>query len=123
MRILEPIRERTTALISKTGKMRIFGAKSVEDSEYAAKQFEKAIKNAGFKVSLRDFEILNMVGSCSVNFKIELNKLNQSHLYKKYCHFVPETFPGLYYHMKSPVKICLTIFNNGKIILTGAKTR
>ena len=76
MRMKEP--NRTTALIFKTGKMVITGAKSIEDSRQAAKLYEKAIKKVGFKVSLSTFEIQNMVGSCSVNFRIALEKLNQS---------------------------------------------
>ena len=55
MRMKEPTR--TTALIFKTGKMVITGAKSIEDSKHAAKQYEKAIKKVGFKVSLSNFEI------------------------------------------------------------------
>ena len=46
MRMKEP--HRTTALIFKTGKMVITGAKSEEDSKNAAKQYEKAIKKVGF---------------------------------------------------------------------------
>jgi transcription initiation factor TFIID TATA-box-binding protein len=68
MRMKEP--NRTTALIFKTGKMVITGAKSIEDSKNAAKLYEKAIKKVGFKVGLSNFEIQNMVGSCSVSFKI-----------------------------------------------------
>ena len=55
MRMKEP--RRTTALIFKTGKMVITGAKSVEDSQNAARLYENAIKKVGFKVSLSHFEI------------------------------------------------------------------
>jgi len=55
MRMKEPTR--TTALIFKTGKMVITGAKSVEDSQNAARLYEKAIKKVGFKVSLSHFRI------------------------------------------------------------------
>jgi transcription initiation factor TFIID TATA-box-binding protein len=68
MRMREP--QRTTALIFKTGKMVITGAKSEQLSLDAARQYAKAIKNAGNQVKLSDFEVQNMVGSCSVNFKI-----------------------------------------------------
>ena len=61
-----------------------------------------------------------MVGSCSVNFKIQLEALFMS--YPQYCEFNPDTFPGLIFRMKNP-KICLLIFASGKIVLTGAKTR
>lgn len=69
MRMKEPMR--TTALIFKTGKMVITGAKSEEDSKNAAKHYAKAISKVGFnKVNLSDFTIQNMVGSCSVDFNI-----------------------------------------------------
>ena len=63
-----------------------------------------------------------MVGSCSVNYKIYLEKLFQSP-HSIFCDYNPETFPGLIYHMKTPVKVCLLIFTSGKIVLTGARTR
>ena len=62
-----------------------------------------------------------MVGSCSVDFKIQLESLFQSE-HESFCNFNPDTFPGLIYHMKNP-KVCLLIFASGKIVLTGAKTR
>ena len=68
MRMKEP--QRTTALIFKTGKMVITGAKSENLSLEAAKQYAKAIQKVGNHVKLSDFEVQNMVGSCSVNFKI-----------------------------------------------------
>ena len=56
MRMKEPMR--TTALIFKTGKMVITGAKSEEDSKNAAKHYAKAIQKVGFKdVKLTDFAI------------------------------------------------------------------
>ena len=45
MRMKEPMR--TTALIFKTGKMVITGAKSEEDSKNAAKHYAKAIYKVG----------------------------------------------------------------------------
>jgi len=45
MRMKEP--QRTTALIFKTGKMVITGAKSEQSSLEAAKLYAKSIKNAG----------------------------------------------------------------------------
>lgn len=68
MRMKEPAR--TTALIFKTGKMVITGAKSEQHSFSAAKEYAKAIERAGNKVKLCDFAVQNMVGSCSVNFQI-----------------------------------------------------
>lgn len=70
MRKKEP--SRTTALIFKTGKMVITGAKSEANSKEAAKHYAKDIKNVGNynTVKLTEFKVQNMVGSCSVGFKI-----------------------------------------------------
>ena len=65
----EPMR--TTALIFKTGKMVITGAKSEEDSKNAAKHYAKAIQKVqAHEIKLTDFTIQNMVGSCAVEFNI-----------------------------------------------------
>ena len=93
---------RTTALIFKTGKMVITGARSEEASQTAAKSYEKAIKRVGFAVKLKGFEIQNMVGSCSVDYHISLEKLFQSKEGSQFSDFNPEKFPGLIYHMRFP---------------------
>lgn len=61
-----------------------------------------------------------MVGSCSVEYQIALEKLFCHQKYQSFCNYNPETFPGLIFHMEQP-KICLLIFKSGKIVLTGAK--
>ena len=115
---------RTTALVFNSGKMVITGAKSEEDSRNAAKHYAKAIQRVmDHDIKLTDFKIVNMVGSCSVDFNIQLEKIQQSEIHRDFCDFNPETFPGLIYHMKHPTSICLLIFASGKIVLTGAKTR
>ena len=62
-----------------------------------------------------------MVASCSVDFKIMLEKFANSE-HKYWCDYHPETFPGLIYHMMEP-KVRLMIFCSGKIVLTGAKNK
>ena len=132
MRIKEP---KTTALIFSSGKMVCTGAKSEEDSKKASRKYAKIIKSLGFPVEFKDFKVQNIVGSCDVQFQISLSKLNMKlgklninsnsgkEKNKKYiCHYEPEIFPGLIYHMLSP-EIVLLIFVSGKIVLTGAKQR
>jgi transcription initiation factor TFIID TATA-box-binding protein len=118
IRIRDP---KTTALIFRSGKMVITGAKSEEKSEQAAKQYAKMIKKVGTPdVKLQEFKIQNIVGSCGVNFAISLESLNTGH--STFSTYEPELFPGLIYRMHKP-KIVLLIFASGKIVLTGAKTR
>ena len=130
MRIREP---KTTALIFSSGKMVCTGAKSEDDSRKASRKYAKIIKSLGFNVEFKEFKVQNIVGSCDIKFQIHLNKLNM-HLGrlnssrgnrkdKKYvCHYEPEIFPGLIYHMNEP-EIVLLIFVSGKIVLTGAKEK
>ena len=132
MRIKEP---KTTALIFSSGKMVCTGAKSEEDSKKASRKYAKIIRSLGFPVEFKEFKVQNIVGSCDVKFQISLSKLNMklgklnmssdngSNKNKKYiCHYEPEIFPGLIYHMLQP-EIVLLIFVSGKIVLTGAKER
>jgi transcription initiation factor TFIID TATA-box-binding protein len=132
MRIKEP---KTTALIFSSGKMVCTGAKSEEDSRKASRKYAKIIRSLGFPVEFKEFTVQNIVGSCDVKFQISLSKLNiylgrfnkspnnSNNKNKKYiCHYEPEIFPGLIYHMLDP-EIVLLIFVSGKIVLTGAKER
>ena len=131
MRIREP---KTTALIFSSGKMVCTGAKSEEDSKKASRKYAKIIRSLGFPVEFKEFKVQNIVGSCDVKFQISLSKLNMKlgrlnissdngNKNKKYiCHYEPEIFPGLIYHMLQP-EIVLLIFVSGKIVLTGAKER
>ena len=64
-----------------------------------------------------------MVGSCSVAYNIKLEELCHSEQGKDYSDFNPDKFPGLIFHMRHPEKVCLLIFESGKIVLTGAKSR
>ena len=76
MRLKEPAK--TTALIFRTGKMVITGAKSEKMSMDAAKHYAKAVQRvmgSSFKIVLREFKIQNMVASCSVPFKVQLEKI------------------------------------------------
>lgn len=102
--------------------MVITGAKSEALSKEAAKAYAKAIQKVGYpNVKMTEFKVQNMVGSCSVDFKIKLESLFHSS-HQSFCVFNPDTFPGLIYHMAEP-KVCLLIFSSGKIVLTGAKKR
>jgi len=118
MRIKDP---KTTALIFASGKMVCTGAKSEDQSRFAARKYARIIMKLGFSsVKFSDFKIQNIVGSCDVHFPIKLEGLNLAH--SRYSSYEPELFPGLIYRMHKP-KIVLLIFVSGKIVLTGAKDR
>ena len=139
MRLRDP---KTTALIFASGKMVCTGAKTEENSKFAAKKFARIIQNLGFNVKFNEFKIQNIVGSCDVLFPIKLDQLaleekpdrnkpggipkptKGTHADKRtsYSTYEPELFPGLIYRMYDP-KVVLLIFVSGKLVLTGAKSR
>jgi transcription initiation factor TFIID TATA-box-binding protein len=117
MRIREP---KTTALIFRSGKMVVTGAKSEDAARTAARKIARLIQRLDFPVSFVDFKIQNMVGSCDVRFPIRLEGLAYKHSH--YTSYEPELFPGLIYRMVQP-KVVLLIFVSGKVVLTGGKVR
>ncbi len=117
MRLREP---KTTALIFASGKMVCTGAKNEKASKIASRKFARIVQKLGFAVQFTNFKIQNIVGSCDVNFPIDLEHIANKH--SDYCSYEPEVFPGLVYRMMEP-KIVLLIFVSGKIVLTGAKRK
>jgi hypothetical protein len=73
MRIKEP---KATSLIFYNGKIVVLGTKTEEDSKNACRKIGKIIKSLNYPVKLTDITIQNMVGSCDVNFQINLCLLN-----------------------------------------------
>lgn len=116
MRIREP---KSTALIFKSGKIIITGAKSEDNSKIAARKYARILQKLDFPVQFKDFKICNIVGSCDVGFPIRLEGL--ANQYSVPTCYQPEAFPALIYRMQQP-KVTLLLFVHGKIVLNGAKT-
>ena len=132
MRIKEP---KAAALIFNSGIIIVLGARDKEKSKQAAKIFAKQIKNLGYEVKFSDFKIVNIVATCDLGFPIKLTQLNIKINYmlsknkstndedeKSPCHYEPEVFPGLIYHMIKP-ELTLLIFQSGKMNFVGAKNK
>ncbi|KAK6640302.1 hypothetical protein RUM44_011988 [Polyplax serrata] len=117
MRIREP---KTTALIFRSGKIVVTGAKSEEAALLAARKYARIIQKLGFTIKFCNFKVQNIVGTCDVRFPIKLESLNQIH--GQFSSYEPELFPALIYRMVKP-RVVLLIFVNGKIVLTGARTQ
>lgn len=117
MRIREP---HTTALLFRSGKMVITGARNEADSRLAARKYARIIQKLGFPVKFLDFKVQNIVGTCDLRFPIRVENLNQMH--GQFSSYEPELFPGLIYRMVKP-RVVLLIFVNGKVVMTGARTR
>jgi transcription initiation factor TFIID TATA-box-binding protein len=117
MRIREP---HTTALLFRSGKMVITGARNEADSRLAARKYARIIQKLGFPVKFLEFKVQNIVGTCDLRFPIRVENLNQMH--GQFSSYEPELFPGLIYRMVKP-RVVLLIFVNGKVVMTGARTR
>lgn len=85
-----------------------------------------------YPVIFKHFIIQNIVGSCNVNFKINLRKLyNYFILFSSQVMYETELFPGLiYYYLdenqeknEQKANIVFLIFNSGRIVISGAKNK
>ena len=123
IRIKEP---ESSALIFKSGKMICYGTKNEQDAKKSAKIFALIIKRLGFDVKFKNYKIMNKAGTYNKINHIELNELKSkinlvfNNSDEKLCHYDPQNFPGLIYHMNEP-KLTLLIFNSGNILFIGAK--
>lgn len=109
---------KVTALIFKSGKMVVTGAKSVHELVYAVKRIIKSLKDSGVDITGKPrLQIQNIVASANLHVYIDLDKaafVLERSMYE------PEQFPGLIYRMGDP-KVVLLIFSSGKMVITGAK--
>lgn len=117
MRIMSP---RTAALIFRSGKLVITGAKNEEAAHLACRKYCRLLQKLSFDVKFLNFKIQNMVSSCDVKFPIQIERLYSSHY--QFSSYEPELFSGLVYRMVKP-RVVFLIFVTGKIVITGAKSR
>jgi transcription initiation factor TFIID TATA-box-binding protein len=112
---------RTTALLFRSGKLLITGARTEHQTRLAARQCARLVQKLGHpNVTFNDFTISNMVGAADVRFPVNLPLLANAHA--AYCDFESEIFPAVIYRMQHPNVVAL-IFVNGKVVLTAGKRR
>ena len=119
MRIRIP---KATALIFQSGKMVVTGLKHEEDSKLASRKFGRIVQKLGFPARFTDFQIRNVVAKCDVHFSVDIKALSTHRDHIHFARYEPELFPGVVYRVINP-KVVLLIFVNGKVVLTGARTR
>ncbi len=115
MRLENP---KVTALIFKSGKMVVTGAKSTEELIKAVKKIIRTLRRHNIIITGRPkIQIQNIVASANLNVEVNLEKaafLLEDNMYE------PEQFPGLIHRMSQP-RVVLLVFSSGKMVITGAK--
>ncbi|XP_004925553.1 uncharacterized protein LOC101741862 [Bombyx mori] len=117
MKILDP---RATALVFRSGKIVCTGTRNEHDSYVAARKIARIIQKLGFPAKFLNFKIQNFIATADLRFPIKLEALQQAH--GQFSSYEPELFPGLVYRMVRP-RVVLLIFVNGKMVITGGKSR
>ena len=134
--ILKSKDKNITATIFPNGKMICSGSKTEKESKLACKKFAKIVNKVDGKedkIDLKSFKIQNIVASYDVKFKICLSKLyneisnlinNSKNLgnNNNYVKFNNDIVQSLIFYLNEP-KISLSIFESGKVVLSGAKKR
>lgn len=109
---------KVTALIFKSGKMVVTGAKSVMELIQAVKKILRTLIEKGIPIQGRpQIQIQNIVASANLHVFVDLERaaeVLENNMYE------PEQFPGLIYRMRKP-RVVLLIFSSGKMVITGAK--
>lgn len=110
---------KVTALVFRSGRMVVTGAKSTPDLIKAVKKIVKMLIKYDVPITSRPrIQIQNIVASASLGAEIMLEKvafLLENTMYE------PEQFPGLIYRLTDP-HVVLLIFSSGKMVITGAKS-
>ncbi|XP_035783934.1 putative uncharacterized protein DDB_G0277255 [Anopheles albimanus] len=107
----------TTASIWSSGKITCTGATSEDQAKVAARRYTRCLQNLGYNVRLRNFRIVNVLGTCSMPWGIMI--VNFSERYRKEASYEPELHPGVTYKLMKP-KATLKIFSTGSITVTAA---
>jgi len=111
-------RPKVTALIFKSGKMVVTGAKNTQELIRAVKKIIRTLYEHGIKIKGKPkIQIQNIVASANLGVEVNLEEAAyklENNMYE------PEQFPGLIHRMKDP-HVVLLIFSSGKMVITGAK--
>lgn len=109
---------KVTALIFKSGKMVVTGAKDTKSLIEAVKKIIRTLIENGIKIKGKPvIQIQNIVASANLNLEVNLEEAAyklENNMYE------PEQFPGLIHRMSDP-HVVLLIFSSGKMVITGAK--
>jgi|TARA_B110000444_G_scaffold173181_1_gene162021 transcription initiation factor TFIID TATA-box-binding protein len=106
------------ALMFRSGRIVITGAKNLNDIETALEITHKDLREKGCKVwDNYDYIIGNVVVTHDLGRELNLANLT-IRLPMTRTEWEPEQFPGLIYRLKDSSAVCL-IFSSGKCVITG----
>ena len=106
------------ALIFRSGRIVITGAKKIDDVDRALKITYDALKENGCELWPKyDYSIGNVVVTHDIGRELNLAHLTLS-LPMARTEWEPEQFPGLIYRLGGMSAVCL-IFSSGKCVITG----
>jgi len=107
-------------LIFRTGKLICSGSRTRSNIDNALEILLKKLRKAGVRLkSKAKVEVVNMVSSASMDFKVNLDTIALESWNVEY---EPEQFPGLVYRLDD-LNTVMLIFRSGKIIITGATSK
>ena len=101
------------ASIWPSGKIVCAGAQLETEAYSNAKYVAKLLKNLGFEVKMRRYRVVNVMASCKLPYKIDLQLLARN------CDVVsyePEIQPGAVWKMDE-LNAAMTIFNSGNMTI------
>jgi len=117
MRIDNP---KSAAQIFRTGKITVMGCRTEKLSLLASRKFARLIQKLGFKVSFKNWRVINTMGVADCGFPIRLEGIILR--YNALCSYEPECFPGLIVKLQEP-KCGINIFVSGKVVIYGTKSQ
>ena len=119
-RIADP---KTAALIFRSGKVVLTGAKSVAAVHTAIGIVvnELTAKGIAGLSGTPEIQVQNIVSTADLHSELNLNAVAIG-LGLENVEYEPEQFPGLIYRLKVP-KVVVLLFGSGKLVVTGAKSK
>ena len=106
------------ALVFPSGKIVCTGAKSIEESQDAAKKTLKRLESAGVQApGKHSIKIENIVATSNANTSLNLGEISFA---LKNAEYEPGKFPGLVYRAQKS-GLTFMLFSSGRIICTGAQ--
>jgi transcription initiation factor TFIID TATA-box-binding protein len=107
-----------TALVFRSGKAVIAGAKSIRDVARAVKRLAEIFRDVGIAIGRAKIVIQNIV--VQANFDADINLDRASALIEGDVLYEPEQFPGIVLRLEDP-KATALIFASGRAIIAGLR--